>query len=451
MDNRNEAADRKRQPEGANPPANKRSKTSETVSADVQRASNKTAQQPTKIHYTRLRRRMDEEEEEKLAKLGPDPNLCTTKLTDVNVDCLEHIFKNLRLIDLLNVADSNKQLKPAADLVFASRYGKQWIFIHSRYKSILIERNMCPTTVQIPRSFRLKLLRCFGHLITKLDITHDKHMDAYVNEYCADSLVEIKFQRCKASTLDDLRKPFTQVRTLCFDSCKLGSKLSELDKWFPEVRRLEFNHQNESDCNETAVHLPKLRHLSLFLPADEKNHLNKKYFEELLRLNPNIRTLDIGGHFDAKYLQNVSKYLQRLESLKFSSIQHLSDIGNGTVRFPNVKRLHLWGTALDHSLTNFISQHKKLTKLTFSSIGHCEEGALLKITSPALVEVDFGNFHFPSDEVASFVAECPSLKKLTVAFGNENDYEAFQKWLGNEWREIKKYSYYHICRVTIER
>ncbi|XP_055305963.1 uncharacterized protein LOC129570400 [Sitodiplosis mosellana] len=373
---------------------------------------------------------MDEEEEEKLAKLGPDPNLCTTKLTDVNVDCLEPIFKNLSLIDLLNVSDSNKQLKPAADLVFASRYGKQWIFIHSRYKSILIfGRNMFPPTVQIPRSFRLKLLRCFGHLITKLDITHDKHMDAYVNEYCADSLVEIKFERCKTSTLDDLRKPFTQVRTLCFDSCKLGSKLSELDKWFPKVRRLEFNHQNESDCNETAVHLSKLRHLSLFLPADEKNHLNKKYFEGLVRLNPNIRTLNIGGHFDAKYLQNVSTYLQRLESLKFSSIQHLSD----------------------HSLTDFISQHKKLTKLTFSSIGHREEGALLKITSPALVEVDFGNCRFPSDEVASFVAECPSLKKLTVAFGNENDYEAFQKWLGNEWREIKKYSYYHICKVTIER
>ncbi|XP_055306315.1 uncharacterized protein LOC129570649 [Sitodiplosis mosellana] len=335
MDNRNEAADRKRQPEGANPPANKRSKTSETVSADVQRASNKIAQQPTKIHYTRLRRRMDEEEEEKLAKLGPQPNDGTTKLTDVNVDCLEHIFKNLSLIDLLNVADSNKQLKPAADLVFASRYGKQWIFILSRYKSILIfERNMYPPTVQIPRSFRLKLLRCFGHLITKLDITHDKHMDAYVNEYCAESLVEIKFQRCKASTLDDLKKPFTQVKTLCFDSCKLGSKLSELDKWFPKVRRLEF-----TDRNETAVHFPHLQHLTLSLPIDTNNRLNN--LSELLRLYLNTRSLSIIGYFEFKYLQSVSEHLQHLERLDINPFGYFSNVGNDTVHFPNVKKLKL--------------------------------------------------------------------------------------------------------------
>lgn len=47
-----------------------------------------------------------------------------TKITDLDYDCLEHIFKNLGLSDLLNVADSSKYFKQAVDLVFKNKYQK---------------------------------------------------------------------------------------------------------------------------------------------------------------------------------------------------------------------------------------------------------------------------------------------------------------------------------------
>ncbi|XP_055326352.1 uncharacterized protein LOC129580197, partial [Sitodiplosis mosellana] len=218
MDNRKEAASRKQQPEEAKTLASKRFKSAEAVSADAKYASGKTAQQPMKIYYTRLRRRM--EEEEKQAKLILEPIVCITKLTDVNVDCLEHIFSHFSLTDLLNVASSNKQLKPAADLVFASRYGKQSIEINLEFKLVRIfEWNQ-----QILWSFCFKLLRCFGHSITKLKIiygssqnaTLDVKIDRYVSKYCAKSLVEIELKHCASRTLNDLKKPFSSVESLYF-------------------------------------------------------------------------------------------------------------------------------------------------------------------------------------------------------------------------------------------
>lgn len=47
----------------------------------------------------------------------------TTKLTDINDDCLEHIFLYLSIEDLLNIAYTSKQLKPAAELAFSNNSG----------------------------------------------------------------------------------------------------------------------------------------------------------------------------------------------------------------------------------------------------------------------------------------------------------------------------------------
>lgn len=49
-------------------------------------------------------------------------SVSVTKITDVDLYCLEKIFQYLSLGDLLNVADSNTHLKAAAELVFKFRY-----------------------------------------------------------------------------------------------------------------------------------------------------------------------------------------------------------------------------------------------------------------------------------------------------------------------------------------
>lgn len=46
------------------------------------------------------------------------------QITDLNIDCLEKIFKHLDCIDIFNVADSNARLREAAKLVYRIKYGK---------------------------------------------------------------------------------------------------------------------------------------------------------------------------------------------------------------------------------------------------------------------------------------------------------------------------------------
>lgn len=46
------------------------------------------------------------------------------KLTTINNDCKELIFKYLEWPDMINIADSNKQLYPAVCRVFNRKYGK---------------------------------------------------------------------------------------------------------------------------------------------------------------------------------------------------------------------------------------------------------------------------------------------------------------------------------------
>lgn len=51
-----------------------------------------------------------------------ETNATIIKITDVNDDCLEIIFKNLEVGDLLNVANSCKRFKQPVDWVFKSKY-----------------------------------------------------------------------------------------------------------------------------------------------------------------------------------------------------------------------------------------------------------------------------------------------------------------------------------------
>lgn len=51
------------------------------------------------------------------------------KITDVIDDCLERIFECLDLVSLLNVANANKRLRPAARLIYKRKYGKNTVAI----------------------------------------------------------------------------------------------------------------------------------------------------------------------------------------------------------------------------------------------------------------------------------------------------------------------------------
>lgn len=86
----------------------------------------KRQRRPNRKNETEKAKRKKTQEE-----VTPGPN-ATKKISDVNDDCLEKIFMELDLKDLLSVADSSKKLKTAAEMAFKSKYGKRnveiWFF-----------------------------------------------------------------------------------------------------------------------------------------------------------------------------------------------------------------------------------------------------------------------------------------------------------------------------------
>lgn len=67
-------------------------------------------------------------------------NVCnifeTTKITDLNTDCMEAIFEYLEFNDLLHVAESNKLFQTAVCRVFQRNYAKKALI----YDQVAIRR-----------------------------------------------------------------------------------------------------------------------------------------------------------------------------------------------------------------------------------------------------------------------------------------------------------------------
>lgn len=102
-----------------------------------------------------------------------------TKITDINDDCLEKVFMYLSLDDLINIARTNKPLKPAADMVFQRKYAKKKINLHivsdPKDGSVLSSPKRKNARLYIIYDFRtsFRLLGFFGHLITELTFGSD--------------------------------------------------------------------------------------------------------------------------------------------------------------------------------------------------------------------------------------------------------------------------------------
>lgn len=139
-----------------------------------------------------------------------------TKITDVNSDCLEKIFEYLDIDDLLHVADSNKWLQISAGSVFCHKFGQQKVQLTDIYPKYGAVFQRDGTIVVGGLKTCLQLLRCFGEFVKNLDISfvdstkkHHFLMDQYINEFCADSLIELRVYGRLTSLMKDVKKPFS--------------------------------------------------------------------------------------------------------------------------------------------------------------------------------------------------------------------------------------------------
>lgn len=99
-----------------------------------------------------------------------------TKITDLNYDCLEKVFRLLSLDDLLNVADCNNHLRIAAESTYSYKYGKKKLRIIYPWRPMKEDAirkfgNLEPVSITIGYWKKChKILRCFKHFMRKVEL-----------------------------------------------------------------------------------------------------------------------------------------------------------------------------------------------------------------------------------------------------------------------------------------
>lgn len=315
------------------------------------------------------------------------------KITDLSFDCLESCLRHLSIEELLNVADSNTELKQVARYIFGRMYQQETVFFSGILK-FQSENHGCkcnrlrfePTFFLSIHEFKLCLqfLRCFGDFVSDIDfkfcneddsrssskncplfrnhtIQYDRANELepiiieYINNFCADSLITMRLEKHYFENvncdLDKLIKPFKNVEILSGNIIfKTQLKLHEL---FPKVRHLGMQCSDNNLINKD-IFLPNYSMANSFpyleylvISIDHGYKYNKENLAIALSLSTKIKSLRGNVWFEVLFdlnnfrLWNRNEHLQNLESLdlemNFFRNPHLNEI----LKKPFGEDLHL--------------------------------------------------------------------------------------------------------------
>lgn len=259
-----------------------------------------------KVYYTRKRQR-DEENGHQLKQQKTDASntiemesiTFQTKLTDVNNDCLEKIFMHLSLVDLLNIAHTNKALKTAAEMAFARKFGKKQFFFSVSSNHLGQFASIRDSLVFIANlRTSLRLLRCYGHLISDLVVkfnepfrTASSKVLNYANQYGFKTLKNILLANFSEDMIDPcMENVFKKIETVKMENCVLGKTTSKFNTWFPAVRCLFLHSSHLTIRSPIIAHFPHLEELALSRAYNEC-YFSPRNMTALFELNPQIRRI----------------------------------------------------------------------------------------------------------------------------------------------------------------
>lgn len=409
------------------------------------------------------------------------------KLTQLGIDVLERIFRNLSFGDLVSAADSNKQLRKVADLVFRLEHGRKNILIYGA--------SSCPSHWVIDDDFffvahlktTFQMLRCFGHSISKLDINlkkfgdrskyagnleslgiHFDHLISYVKQYCVESLIELKILGPAGCSLNAFVRPFPNVIDVSVHLSDLTDvSLIEL---FPKMRSLTYHCQKITDFVKIEKEFYSLEHLEIVV---ENVWDREEPFSSLIRTNRRLTSLAVP--FKAIF-QNMNEILPNLRVLRLNEFPMVFSIED--VLYPNfytekfhfqtVKKIEIFHhrrfswipfsfdkleeLILNFNYTNylkyqhdqlynFLSEHPSILKL---KIHNCHGVDLLKLMSMSmlpLIEEFEVCADFQMNDVIRFMNKRKTLKKIEVYLINENysniNIVDMQMRLHEKWHGVK--------------
>lgn len=410
-------------------------------------------------------------------------------LTNLGIDCLERIFRYLPLPDLMNVADSNKQLKKVAELAFLLE------FQHYNQVVAVVGFTSCPKMFYYSKNSNgnilsanskktFQLLRCFGHLVSRMRISmnleyvdNNKLLDVffgrlifYVKEYCVESLTELVILGKPGGSLNSFEKPFPNVHTVCIQATDTTNvSLIEL---FPKMRRLTYHCDKiaeivsierdllaidlehfeviamdtwEQDKSFRKIRLSQLR--SLTIPFNAIFEGFNDFFPHLekLKLNDNCRKNEFINvspkcHFKTvKILEIINRSLSVNVPLSFDNLEELD--------------LHFESKLCYEHFYDWVSKFPTILKLKIRSVCMLDLSRLKDIL-PLLEEFECTSDTFSIHEVFSFIKAKKNLKKIEINIKDQeySDISDVKRSLGlnAKWHgEKSKYQKYKFTLISM--
>lgn len=282
-------------------------------------------------------------------------------LTQLSAECQSHML-NLDVQNLLEIAETNDTLSVLCADLFRKKYSNRTVEIDNDRPSSLNsntikEFNQSPmimddrTILVFGLNVSLKVLKHFGPAIQKLTIhsqrfwaNEEQKIIGFVNEYCAQSLVQLDLEITRHDTMRKLSGPFQNVKELGLNV--VDSDIHEittynqqtLNNFFPNIRNLTLSIKSNTNTDFVG-HLPNLTYLSLkgdTLNVDGLVNVDTRYTESLLGRNPQIKALKL-VFYPPDFVRTVKLYFPNLESLSL----WFFNLKNDRVQFEHVKTFEL--------------------------------------------------------------------------------------------------------------
>lgn len=324
------------------------------------------------------------------------------KIVHLKEDCLEKIFHQLNIADLINVAEANIFLATIAERVVSQ------LFQHNRLDIILkghlkkpaqwhLSTNVHYVTVNF--DIVQKLFELFGKHLRKLKVfftpfgcrgNEEYTFFRVLGENCCNSLLEIE---CRGNSmpciLKNFQKPFVRLEKLIFSEIFTCSSLNAMpinrvSDVFPNLRFLEFQNVRHVFLHFCVQRIPKLEHFGIY--THPYATFEKEYFTHIHQLsvmNPQLISL---GMYD---IQESNDDLQ-------------------LVPMPNITRLEI-GELYLHPSPPFLFDNVTHMRITYFGRGSSEWRTL----PPRVTHLELAGFHV-NDNLARLSAQLPELISLTL-------------------------------------
>lgn len=403
----------------------------------------------------------------------------TTQIIDLNIDCLEQIFKFVDVIDLLNISDLCEEAMIAATMVYSMYYSNRLLKISGMNSSSSMQQSK--TTISVCSSdLCTTFLNTFGFYVKKMELSYLMDLYSYddwttvkdlIYEKCAKNLIELNLVNCEEDIFDGISEPLINIKKLRISCSRLG-KCIELDKWFPNLERLELIHNG--GCVQIFSSFPFLSYLAMNMM--ENACLNEDDLETMLKSAPKLQMLSLNGGIDIGLLKFINDNLANLKHLRLHEF-HLKDDYNEPIYFKGIETIHITNDfcgnlppemlftfddlkelrlkcdTLNNEWIKFAMKNKNLEKLELLSLweSNITVRDLIKYVDELekLTELKITVSSGTSEDITHLLNQSGLLKKISIKLYNQS---GNNKWnvlsCGNNWIMKKQSGWYTFVRNT---